>query len=393
MSDYYKTLGVERNATADEIKKAYRKLAVKYHPDKNQGDATAEKKFKEVSEAYEILGNEEKRRMFDQYGESAFQGGMPGGGFGGGGGGFSSMEEALRTFMGAFGGGQSGGSGGGDSIFESFFGGGFDQGQGGGNFAQQGASKKTTVLISFSEAAKGVEKELFITNHINCETCGGNGAKSPSDIKSCGSCQGTGYVQHNRGFFSMSSTCPECHGAGKIISKPCADCHGAGKVKKKRKVKIPIPAGVDNGMRLKMAGYGDAGENGGPPGDLYVYVQVQEDEFFIRDGDDVIIDLPLSFSDAALGCKKEIPTPLDGTYRINIPEGTQSGKVFRVRSQGLPNVHGQGKGDLLVRVHLETPVHLNEKQKKVMQEFGDMEEPKNSPRRKTFFDKLKAIWS
>ena len=339
MSDHYKTLGVERNATQDEIKKAYRKLAVKFHPDKNPGDAAAEKQFKQVSEAYDILGDDKKRQMYDQYGESAFSGGAPGG-FGGAGG-FSSMEEALRTFMGAFGGGQ--GQAGGDSIFESFFG--FDQGGGGGGqYATQGASKKTTVSISFAEAAKGIEKELYITNYINCEKCSGSGAESASDIKTCGSCQGSGYVQHSRGFFSMSSTCPDCHGAGKIISKPCQDCHGAGKVKKKRKVKIPIPAGVDTGMRLKMSGYGDAGENGGPAGDLYVYVEVKEDDLFTRDGDDVIIDLPLSITEATLGCKKEVPTPLDGTYRINIPEGTQSSKVFRVRSQGIPNVHGQGKG-------------------------------------------------
>jgi molecular chaperone DnaJ len=190
----------------------------------------------------------------------------------------------------------------------------------------------------------------------------------------------------------MTSACPECHGAGKIITKPCSECHGAGKTKTKTKVKIPIPAGVDNGMRLKMSGYGDAGENGGPAGDLYVYVEVKEDELFVREGDDVIIDVPLSFTEAGIGCKKEIPTPLDGTYRINIPEGTQSGKVFRVRGQGLPNVHGQGKGDLLVRVHVETPVNLSEEQKKLLTELGQMEQPKNSPRRKNFFDRLKAIW-
>ncbi|MCF7806553.1 MAG: molecular chaperone DnaJ [Simkaniaceae bacterium] len=390
MADYYETLGIARNATADEIKRAYRKQAVKFHPDKNPGDAEAEKQFKKISEAYEILSDESKRRMYDQYGENAFRHGSPGG-FGGGSGGFSSMEEALRTFMGAFGGQASGGSS--DSIFDSFFGfesGGRGQGR---QYAQQGASKKTTVTISFAEAARGVEKELLITNHINCETCQGSGAKSASDVKTCNACQGSGYVHHSRGFFSMSSTCPECHGAGKIISKPCPDCHGAGKIKKKQKVKIPIPAGVDNGMRLKMSGYGDAGESGGPPGDLYVYVQVLEDDFFVREGDDVIIELPLNFSDAAIGCKKEIPTPLDGTYRINIPEGTQSGKIFRVRAQGLPNVHGQGKGDLLVRVHIETPINLNEKQKKLLQEFADLEEPKNSPQRKSFFDKIKSLWS
>lgn len=390
MADYYKVLGVERSATQDEVKRAYRKLAVKYHPDKNPGDAQAEKEFKKVSEAYEILGDENKRRMYDQYGESAFAAGAGGaGGFPGGG--FSSMEEALRTFMGAFGGGGNGGGGAGGGIFDSFFG--FETGGGRGqSFAQQGASKKTTVSISFLEAARGVEKELIITNNVTCNACQGSGAKSESDISNCRSCGGTGQVHQSRGFFSMTSTCPSCHGAGKIITKPCAECHGAGKTKTKTKVKVPIPAGVDNGMRLKMSGYGDAGENGGPPGDLYVYVEVKEDDLFIREGDDVIIDVPLSFTEASIGCKKEIPTPLDGAYRVNIPEGTQSGKVFRVRGQGLPNVHGQGKGDLLVRVHLETPVNLSDQQKALLKEFGDLEQPKNSPRKKNFFDRLKAIW-
>ena len=389
MADYYQILGVEKGATQEDIKRAYRKLAVKFHPDKNPGDSDAEQHFKKVSEAYGVLGDESKRRMYDQYGQSAFSGGGAPGGFGGAGG-FSSMEEALRTFMGAFGGGGGGGGHGGGGIFDSFFG--FETGGGSGSFAQQGASKKTTVSISFLEAAKGVEKELFITNNVICGACSGSGAKSKSDISNCRSCGGSGQVHHSRGFFSMTSACPECHGAGKIITKPCAECHGAGKTKTKTKVKIPIPAGVDNGMRLKMSGYGDAGENGGPAGDLYVYVEVKEDELFARDGDDVIIDVPLSFTEAGIGCKKEIPTPLDGAYRINIPEGTQSGKVFRVRGQGLPNVHGQGKGDLLVRVHIETPVNLSEEQKKLLTELGQLEQPKNSPRRKNFFDRLKAIW-
>ena len=190
----------------------------------------------------------------------------------------------------------------------------------------------------------------------------------------------------------MSTTCPDCHGAGKVIKNPCPACEGSGKAKEKQKVKVPIPAGVDNGMRLKMAGYGDAGENGGPAGDLYVFINVKEDEIFIREGDDAIIELPLSYSEAALGCKKEIPTPLSGTYRITIPEGTQSGKVLRVRSEGIPNVHGQGRGDLLVKIHVETPVSLSDKQKRLLDDFAKLEEPKNSPRKKSFFDKIKAFF-
>lgn len=383
MTDFYKTLGVSREATQDEIKKAYRKLAVQYHPDKNSGSAEAEKKFKEVSEAYEVLSDENKRRMYDQYGQDAFRAGGPSG-FGGAGG-FSSMDEALKTFMGAFGGR------GGDSIFESFFGGGFESG-GRSSYAQQGASKKVSITISFIEAAKGVEKEIIVSNYVNCKKCAGKGAESSSDIQNCSTCRGSGQVHHNRGFFSMSSTCPDCHGAGKVIKRPCSECQGSGKIKDKQKVKVPIPAGVDNGMRLKMAGYGDAGENGGPNGDLYVMINVKEDEIFIRDGDDVLVELPLSFAEAAIGCKKEIPTPLSGTYRIAIPEGTQSGKILKVRGEGLPNVHGQGRGDLLVKVSLETPINLSDKQKKLLEEFAKLDEPRNSPRKKTFFDKIKAFF-
>jgi molecular chaperone DnaJ len=382
MTDFYQTLGVSRDASPEEIKKAYRKLAVKYHPDKNAGNPEAEVKFKEVSEAYEVLSDESKRKMYDQYGPDAFKAGGPSG-FGGGG--FSSMDEALRTFMGAFGGR------GGDSIFESFFGGGFES-QGRSHYAQQGASKKVSITISFAEAAKGVEKEIIVTNYINCSTCNGKGAESSADIKNCSTCKGSGQVHHSRGFFSMSSTCPDCHGAGKVIKKPCSQCEGSGKTKEKQKVKVPIPAGVDDAMRLKMSGYGDAGENGGPNGDLYVFINVKEDEIFTREGDDVVIELPLSFSEAALGCKKEIPTPLSGTYRVSIPEGIQSGKILRVRGEGLPNVHGQGRGDLLVKVSIETPVNLTEKQKKLLEEFAKLEEPKNSPRKKTFFDKIKAFF-
>lgn len=383
--DYYNTLGIAKSANADEIKKAYRKLALKYHPDKNPGDAEAEKKFKEISEAYEVLSDENKRRMYDQFGKEGVRGAGMGGGSRGGAG-FSSMEEALRTFMGAFGGGMGGG-GGGDSIFDSFFGGG-----GSAHHARQGTSKRATVQVSFEEAARGCEKELHVTNYVNCSTCQGSGAKSASDIKTCSTCGGHGQVHQSRGFFSMTATCPECHGAGRIISHPCTSCHGSGKSKEKQHVKVPIPPGIDSGMRLKMAGYGDAGDEGAPPGDLYVYINVKPHEIFARDGDDVILDLPLSFTDAALGAKKEIPTPLDGSYLITIPEGTQPGKIFRVKGKGMPNVHGHGQGDLLVQVHIETPVHLSAEQKKLLKEFQDLEGPQNSPKKKSFFEKIKSFF-
>lgn len=384
MSDYYNTLGIQKNATADEIKKAYRKLALKYHPDKNPDDNEAEKKFKEISEAYEVLSDDQKRRMYDQYGKSAFSGGMPGGGAGG----FSSMEEALRTFMGAFG-GQSGGHGGGGDFFESMFGGG---GGASVDAPQKGTSKRATIHITFEEAIKGVDKEINITNYANCKTCDGTGAKSPSDIKTCTTCGGHGQVHQSRGFFSMTTTCPDCHGAGRIITAPCPDCHGAGRNKVKEQVKVPIPAGIDSGMRLKMSGHGDAGMNGGPNGDLFVYIEVERHEFFVREGDDIILDLPISFTEAALGTKKEIPTPLDGSYLLTIPEGSQPGKVLRVKGKGVPNVHGQGSGDLLIQLYIETPVSLNQEQKDLLTKFQTLEGPHNSPKKKSFFEKIKSFF-
>lgn len=386
MTDFYATLGVSKDATQEQIKKGYRKQAIKYHPDKNPDDKEAEKKFKEISEAYEILSDEQKRQMYDQYGADAVrQGGM--GGMGGmGGQGFASMDEALRTFMNAFG----GGGGGGDSIFDSFFGGG--GGGGGRGGATQGASKKTRLTIDFEEAAKGVTKELSITNYASCVKCDGTGAKSKSDVKTCSTCGGYGQVNQARGFFTMTTTCPTCHGAGKMVKNPCSACNGSGREKKKQNVKVSIPAGIDDGMRIKLSGYGDAGEGGGPPGDLYVYVSVRTHDVFEREGDDLILDLPISFTDAALGSKKEIPTILSGAHLLTIPAGTQAGKILRVRGEGMPNVHGHGTGDLLIQLHVETPVKLSDEQKKLLEQFAELEGPHNSPQKKTFFEKLKSFF-
>lgn len=382
--DYYKILEIPRTASQDEIKKAYRKLALKYHPDKNPGDDSAEAKFKQVSEAYEVLSDEQKKQIYDQYGADALKGAAAGGG--GGGGNFSSMEEALRTFMGAFGGGGN------DNIFDSFFGQGFSS-SGRGEYAQQGASKKAQISISFEDAAQGVDKEIAITRFTQCEKCGGSGARSKSDIKTCSTCQGSGQIHQTRGFFSMSSTCPHCHGAGKTIAHPCAECHGVGKVKSRKHVKVPIPAGIDDGMRLKLPGEGDAGEHGGPPGDLYVYIRVKPHDIFKREDNDLILDLPISFTDAALGCKKEIPRLLaKNSIRLTIPAGTQTGKVFRIKGEGIQNVHGYGKGDLFVKVSVETPVHLTQKQKELLESFQKTESEQNSPKRKSFLEKLKVFF-
>jgi molecular chaperone DnaJ len=383
MADYYELLEIQRNATQEEIKKAYRKKAVKYHPDKNPGDSEAEKRFKEISEAYEVLSDEKKRQIYDQYGKEALSGGMGGGGHGGQG--FSSMDEALRTFMGAFGGM------GGDSIFDMFGGGG--GGGGAARMNRQGASKRVNMTLSFEEAARGVDKELAITNYVSCATCRGKGAASSSDIKKCPRCKGQGQVFEQRGFFSMSMACPECHGEGQVITKPCKDCNGEGVVKEKQHVKVHIPPGVDSGMRLKMGGYGDAGPGGGPPGDLYVFINVEPHEIFEREGDDILLDLPISFSEASLGCKKEVPSLFNHACRITIPEGTQNGKVFRVNGEGFPNVHGHGKGDLLVKIFVETPTKLSARQKELLEEFAKLESPANLPKRKSFLDKIKGLFS
>jgi molecular chaperone DnaJ len=385
MTDYYEVLGVSKSATAEEIKKAYRKKAIKYHPDKNPGNNEAEAHFKKVSEAYEVLSDENKRHMYDQYGKNAFQGGMGGAGPGGFGGGFSSMEEALRTFMGAFGGGGGGSRG--ESIFDSFFG--FE---GGSEAVHQGASKRMNLSVSFEDAVKGIEKEVVLNNYFICSKCNGSGAKDPSSVTTCSQCGGHGQVHQTRGFFSMATTCPTCRGEGRVITDKCTECRGIGRVKKKQKVQIKVPPGVDTGMRLRMSGYGDAGEGGGPAGDLFVYLTVEPHDFFKRDGDDVIIELPTSFSEAALGAKKELPTPAGGTCRISIPEGTQTGKLLRVRSEGMPNVHGHGKGDLYVKVVVETPVSLSDKQKELLTDFGKLEGDQNSPRKQSFLDRLKVLF-
>jgi len=383
MADYYETLGVARSATSEEIKKAYRQKALQFHPDKNPDNKEAEKHFKEVSEAYEVLSDEKKRETYDRYGKEAVHGAGMGGMHGGG---FSSMDEALRTFMGAFGGM------GGDSIFESFFGGG--GGNGGSRMQrQQGASKRVNLTISFEDAARGVDKEMVINNYVSCGACQGRGSASPKGVKQCPRCKGAGQVVEQRGLFSMAMACPECHGEGQIITDPCKECRGDGVVKKKQQIKVHIPAGVDSGMRLKMNGYGDAGIGGGPAGDLYVSIQVEPHTLFAREGDDILLDLPVSFAEAALGCKKEVPSLFNQTCRITIPEGTQNGKILRVKGAGFPNVHKHGTGDLLVKIIVETPTNLSERQKELLTQFGELEGPGNLPKRKGFLDKIKSLFS
>lgn len=391
MADYYETLEISKNATPEEIKKAYRKQALKYHPDKNPGDAEAERRFKSISEAYEVLSSDEKRQIYDRYGKEGLQAGAAAGG--GPGGGFSSMDEALRTFMSAFGG---------ESIFEGIFGGfgGGGGGNGGMGGSRQGASTRATITLSFEEAAKGVDKELAISNYVRCKECQGRGSPSPRGISSCPTCGGNGQVFEQRGFFSMSMTCHRCSGRGQIITDKCKPCQGEGVIKEKQRVKVHIPAGVDNGMRLKMSGYGDAGVGGGPPGDLYVFINVEAHELFEREGDDVLLTLPISFAEAALGCKKDVPSPTGEHYNVTIPEGTQTGTILLIKNAGFRNVHShastfgrQVKGDLKVKVVVETPTKLTSEQRQFFQKLKELETPSNMPKRKGFLDKIKEIFS
>jgi molecular chaperone DnaJ len=391
MADYYEALEISKSATPEEIKKAYRKQALKYHPDKNPGDKEAETRFKEISEAYEVLSDEKKRQIYDRHGKEGLRGAGPGGGAH-----FESMEDALRTFMGAFGGM------GGESIFESFFGGDFGGGasrSSASRLHRQGASKRVNLSVTFEEAASGVDKELAITNYVQCSSCKGKGSSAANGIKRCSQCNGQGQVYEQRGFFSMSMPCPKCHGEGQVVTDPCSACQGQGALKEKQRIKVHIPAGVDSGMRLKMSGYGDAGLGGGPPGDLYVFINVEPHEIFEREGNDITLDLPISFTEAALGCKKDVPTLHSKVCRITIPEGTQNGQILRVPGEGFPNVHGQGNfhghsaGDLLVKILAETPTSLSEKQKQLLREFSLLEGPANLPKRKGFLDKIKGLFS
>jgi molecular chaperone DnaJ len=382
MADYYEILGVSKEATPEDVKKAYRKKALQYHPDRNPGNPESEKQFKEISEAYEVLSDDQKRKMYDRYGKEGMQG-YAGAHPGARGGGYASMDEALHTFMGAFGG---------ESIFEQMFGFGGEGGAGGGS-SQPGASKRVTETISFQEAFSGVEKELTVMNYILCETCHGKRTTSAGGVKRCPRCGGAGQVFEQRGFFSMSMACPQCHGEGQVIQDPCTACRGEGRVKGKRKAHFHIPPGVDTGMRLKLSGYGDVGIGGAPAGDLFVSINVEPHSVFERQGNDISIELPISFAEAALGCKKDIPSLQKNVIKLAIPEGVQSSKILRVKSEGFPNIHGSGRGDLLVKVVVETPTDLSASQKTLLKEFLDSETSTNFPKKKSFFERLKALFS
>src|ERR1035437_1706333 len=372
--DYYEVLGVSRNAGDEEIKKAYRKLAVKFHPDKNSGDKAADEKFKEIGEAYEALSDPQRRAAYDQYGHAAFDPrARAGRGFGGAGG----FHDPFEIFREVFGGG---------SIFESFFGGGQDPSQ-----PQRGGDLRYDLEIALEEAALGCEKQISVTKLHRCDTCNGSGMERGSKIQTCSTCGGRGQVLTSRGIFSIAQTCPHCQGAGRILEKPCKSCHGEGKREHSSKIKLRIPPGVDAGSRLRSSGNGEAGFRGGPPGDLYVVLHVQAHAIFQRDGDDLLCEVPVSFVQAALGAEIEVPA-LDGGTPIKISPGTQPGTMFRLKSKGIKNVQGYGRGDLHVRINVEVPTHLSPAQKAKLQEFADVCNGKESPLSQSFFEKAKNLF-
>lgn len=377
--DYYEVLGVSKTATQDELKKAYRKLARKYHPDLNKDNPEAAEKFKECNEAYSVLSDEQKRAQYDQFGPEAFENGGMGGGPGAGG-------------FGGFGG--FGGSGM-EDIFDMFFGG---QGRGGrSNNAgpQRGADLRYDMEITFEEAAFGVEKEISLKRSERCEHCHGEGAEPGSKVETCPECHGSGYVRftQNTMFGQMVNErpCSRCHGEGKIISNPCKECGGSGTVKKTKKLKVKIPAGVDNGSRLRVGGEGEAGLKGGPSGDLYVYLYVKPHKFFERDGTTVLCEVPINIVQATLGAEIKVPT-LDGQVTMKVPEGTQPGKVMRLKGKGIPSLRGGGRGDQLVRMKVVVPTKLTDKQKDALQKFADISKDNINPEEKSFLNKVKDFF-
>jgi molecular chaperone DnaJ len=367
--DYYEVLGVAKGASAEEIKKAYRKLAIQYHPDKNPGDKASEEKFKEVSEAYEVLSDASKRQQYDQFGHAAFGAGRGGGGgsYGGFGGGGIDLEEALRTFMGA--------AGGGGSIFEKFFGGG-GRAQNP-NAPQEGADLRFDLEIDFEEAVLGSAREIRINVNETCERCKGSGAEPGSGRKTCATCRGQGQVVSGGGFIQFRQTCPACRGSGQVIEKPCATCHGQGLVRNKRTIDVKIPSGVETGSRLRIAGKGEGGLRGGPSGDLYIVLHVREHEFFKRNDLDIICEVPVPFHIAALGGEVHVPT-IHGSAALKIPAGTESGKVFRMRGKGIVSPR-YGSGDQHVVVQIEIPQGLGGKEKKKLEEAVSLLSEKHFP--------------
>jgi molecular chaperone DnaJ len=382
--DYYEVLGVEKNASAEDIKKAYRKLAMKFHPDRNPGDKAAEENFKELGESYNALSDEQKRAAYDRFGHAAF---APGSGMGGGGGGPSiDPFDLFRQVLGGAGGGGGGGMG---SIFEEFLGGGSGRRDASGRM--RGSDLRYDLEITLEEAANGVEKKLELERAVECEKCHGTGSSKGQGLKKCPTCRGHGQVITSRGFFQVQQACPDCQGTGQIISDPCPDCHGDGRLEKTTRINLRIPAGIGEGSRLRSSGNGEAGFRGGPAGDLYVVIHIRQHDVFERNDNDLYADVPLPFVTAALGGDLMVPT-LDGKASVKIPAGTQSGEMFRLRGKGMPILNRNSSGDLMVRVSVEVPTNLSSEQKDKLKAFSDSVGQQNTPLAEGFLNRAKRFF-
>jgi molecular chaperone DnaJ len=372
--DFYDVLGVSKNASPEELKSAYRKLAVKHHPDKNPGNKASEDKFKEASEAYGILSDQEKKQNYDNFGHAAFEGssGRQSGGFGGGFGG-ADFSDIFEDFFGDFGGGgrRSGGRKSANS---------------------RGSDLRYDLSITLEEAYEGKKQDIKFSTTEKCDTCKGNGSKPGSSPDRCTTCGGNGKVRTNQGFFTVQQTCPQCAGSGEEITNPCNDCNGQGSKQTSKKISVTIPKGVDDGTRIRLAGKGEAGTKGGSSGDLYLFINVHSHDLFKRSDENLFFEFPISIADAALGTTIEIPTIDGGKAKIKIPDGTQNGKQFRLKGKGMPYMRGSGNGDLYVQVNTEVPISLNKAQKELLEKFREIENEKSNPSIKKFFQKAKSFW-
>jgi molecular chaperone DnaJ len=381
--DYYELLGVAKGASEEDLKKAYRKKAVQYHPDKNPGNKEAEETFKKISEAYEVLKDPQKRAAYDRYGHAAFQqGGVGQRGAGGAGGGFHDPFDIFREVFG----GAGGGGGGGGGIFEEFFGGG-----GRSDGGRDGSDLRYDLEITLEDAARGVEKEISFRKAVTCEHCDGSGAEPGSKRVTCPTCRGSGQIRRSGGIITFTQTCPTCGGAGSKVEKACTACRGEGRVAKNTKLNVRIPPGVDTGSRLRSVGNGEAGASGGQAGDLYIVLSVKEHEIFERQGDDLFCEIPIKFTLATLGGTIEVPT-LSGKASLKIPVGTQSGTTFRLKAKGMPSLRGNSHGDQLVRVHVEVPTALTAEQRKKLEEFALLSGDADEPMSRSFFEKAKKFF-
>ena len=368
--DYYDVLGVDKSASADQIKSAYRKLAVKHHPDKNKGDKAAEEKFKEASEAYHVLSNSERKQNYDNFGHAAFENG------GGGRGGFGNFDFSNHF----------------SDIFEDFFGEGFGGGRRSRRSNNRGSDLRYDLSISLEEAFSGKKQDIKFSTSEKCDTCSGSGSKPGHDAGACNMCGGHGQVRSSQGFFTVQQTCPQCSGSGEMITNPCGSCGGQGKKQASKRLSVTIPKGVDDGTRIRLSGKGEAGSRGGTSGDLYLFINVNSHELFKRSDENLFFECPISIADAALGTSIEIPTIDGGKAKIKIPAGTQSGKQFRLRGKGMPLMRGNDFGDLYVQVNTEVPVSLNKEQKELLEKFREIENEKSNPSIKKFFQKAKSFW-